>query len=294
MNKHIYRLITMTFIMMLLIMPIGNMVKADEIQPVVSLGADLTKEQEQQILKLMDIQSEDVHLIRVTIQEEAEYLKGTSAIDKIGNKTMSSAYVRELKAGEGIEVETYNINWVTKEMYENALVTAGVKDAKVIAAAPFNVSGTGALTGILKAFEQIKGVKLDESAKKIANEEMVITGDLGEDIGNKEKAAELIKRVKEEVVEKKIKDPEEIKKIIIEIQHDLNIKLNEDQLKQLTQLMKKINNIDINIDDLKKQVSKIGERAKEITENNQEVKSFLGKIVDLFNQLIQSISNMFK
>ena len=31
---------------------------------------------------------------------------------------------------------------------------AGVKDAKVIAAAPYPVSGTGALTGILKALNR--------------------------------------------------------------------------------------------------------------------------------------------
>ena len=85
--------------------------------------------------------------------------------DKIGKRTISSAYVELLEKGEGIEVDTHNITWVTREMYANALVTAGVENAKVIAAAPFKVSGTGALTGIMKAFEAVTGKELDEEAK---------------------------------------------------------------------------------------------------------------------------------
>ena len=38
-------------------------------------------------------------------------------------------------------------------MYINALATAGVKDASVYVTAPFSVSGTPALTGIIKAYE---------------------------------------------------------------------------------------------------------------------------------------------
>ena len=118
------------------------------------------------------------------------------------------------------------------------------------------------MTGIIKAFEEITGRKLDEDAKRIANEEMVVTGELGEELGDKKKASELVKRVKEEVVEKGITDREDIKRIILEIQQDLNIKLDETQIQQLLNLMDKLKNIDINLKDLKEQVTKIEKRSE--------------------------------
>lgn len=218
MNRKIISILIIAVMLMGLILPVFNLVLADTIQAVVSLGADLTIEQQKQMLDYMNVDRDDINLVTVTNEEEAAYLKGTSAEDKIGTRAISSAYVEELEKGKGISVETYNITWVSEDMYANALVTAGVKDARVIAAAPFKVSGTAALTGIIKAFEEITGKKLDEDAKRVANEEMVVTGELGEELGDKKKASELVKRVKEEVVEKGITDREDIKRIILEIQ----------------------------------------------------------------------------
>lgn len=294
MNRKIISILIIAVMLMGLILPVFNLVLADTIQAVVSLGADLTIEQQKQMLDYMNVDRDDINLVTVTNEEEAAYLKGTSAEDKIGTRAISSAYVEELEKGKGISVETYNITWVSEDMYANALVTAGVKDARVIAAAPFKVSGTAALTGIIKAFEEITGRKLDEDAKRIANEEMVVTGELGEELGDKKKASELVKRVKEEVVEKGITDREDIKRIILEIQQDLNIKLDESQIQQLLNLMDKLKNIDINLKDLKEQVTKIGEKVRDIAENNEEVKSFLQKIVDLLNQLVQGLLNIFR
>lgn len=294
MNRKIISILIIAVMLMGLILPVFNLVLADTIQAVVSLGADLTIEQQKQMLDYMNVDRDDINLVTVTNEEEAAYLKGTSAEDKIGTRAISSAYVEELEKGKGISVETYNITWVSEDMYANALVTAGVKDARVIAAAPFKVSGTAALTGIIKAFEEITGKKLDEDAKRVANEEMVVTGELGEELGDKKKASELVKRVKEEVVEKGITDREDIKRIILEIQQDLNIKLDETQIQQLLNLMDKLKNIDINLKDLKEQVTKIGEKVRDIAEGNEEVKSFLQKIVDLLNQLVQGLLNIFR
>lgn len=294
MNRKIISILIIAVMLMGLILPVFNLVLADTIQAVVSLGADLTIEQQKQMLDYMNVDRDDINLVTVTNEEEAAYLKGTSAEDKIGTRAISSAYVEELEKGKGISVETYNITWVSEDMYANALVTAGVKDARVIAAAPFKVSGTAALTGIIKAFEEITGRKLDEDAKRVANEEMVVTGELGEELGDKKKASELVKRVKEEVVEKGITDREDIKRIILEIQQDLNIKLDESQIQQLLNLMDKLKNIDINLKDLKEQVTKIGEKVRDIAEGNEEVKSFLQKIVDLLNQLVQGLLNIFR
>ena len=47
-------------------------------------------------------------------------------------------------------------------MYANALATAGVEDVNVVVAGPFNVSGTAALVGALKAYSEMTGETVDE------------------------------------------------------------------------------------------------------------------------------------
>jgi uncharacterized protein YpuA (DUF1002 family) len=205
---------------------------AEQSKKVVSLGANLSDEQRTEILALFGVEEGEAIMLQVTNQEERDYLEGLVSDEKIGKRAMSSAYVEILEDGEGISVETRNINWVTKEMYANAMVTAGVENARVIAAAPFEVSGTAALTGIMKAFEEATGEELTEEAKQAASEEMVTTGELGEDIGQDE-AASLVQEIKERIITEKITDPEQIRKIIIEIAADLNINITQEHIDRL-------------------------------------------------------------
>ena len=123
-------------------------------------------------------------------------------------------------------------------MYANALVTAGVEDAQVMVAAPFNVTGTTALTGIMMAFEEATGQRLSGLAKDAANEEIIVTGDIGAKIGQSE-AAKLVQNIKEEIVKRDIKSPEDIRQVIIDIANELNIKLSDEQIDQILNLMKK-------------------------------------------------------
>lgn len=259
---------------------------------VVTLAKNLDEAQRKQILDLFNVSEETVKIIEVTNEEERKYLEGIAPEEQIGKITISSAYVEVLGEGSGIDVETYNISWVTKEMYRNALVTAGVKDAKVIAAAPFSVSGTGALTGILKAFEQASGKKISEEQKKTANEEVIKTGELGEQIG-KEKATELVKSVKEKVVEKGAKSPEDIKKIIIDIAGRLDINLNAEQIDSISKLMEKINKLNLNTEEIKSQLKGIGEKLDQTLKDNEQVKSLLQRILEaiknFFNSLLSRI-----
>lgn len=74
-------------------------------------------------------------------------------------------YITILDDGSGLNVSTKNINWCTEQMYKNALTTAGITDADVKVTAPFEVSGTAALTGIYKAYEDITGNSLSSLAK---------------------------------------------------------------------------------------------------------------------------------
>ena len=255
---------------------------------VVTLGTDLTEAQKDQMMDHFNVKKEDVVTLEVNNQEERKYLEGIASEAQIGTRTISSAYVELLDEDSGISVDTHNISWVTDEMYESALVTAGVKDAKIIAAAPFPVSGTGALTGILKAFEEATGQVISDEQKKVANEEVMKTGELGEEIGT-DKASELIKKVKEEVVEGKIKDSEDIKRIIIEIAGDLNINLNTNQIDKISELMEKINGLNLDTEQIKNQLKDIGKKVDDVVRNNAEVQSLLEKILQAIKDFLNKI-----
>ncbi len=280
-------------IIMLVFISIFNIFAYADNTIVVTLAKDLNEAQREQILKLFNVSKETTQIIEVNNEEERAFLEGIAPEEQIGKITISSAYVEVLEKGSGIEVETYNISWVTKDMYRNALVTAGVKDAKVIAAAPFAVSGTGALTGILKAFEQATGKKINTEQKRVANEEVIKTGELGEKIG-KERATELIKEVKEKVIEKGAKGSKEIKKIIIDIAGRLDINLSAEQIESISKLMEKINRLNLNTEEIKNQLRGIGEKIDKTLKDNEQVKSLLQRIIDAIKNFFNSLFNRLK
>ena len=78
-------------------------------------------------------------------------------------------------------------------------MTSGVENCKVVAACPIEVSGTGALTGIMMAYEVASGEELSEEQKETAVEELVTTGELADEIGQEE-ATDLMNEIKEEVI----------------------------------------------------------------------------------------------
>ena len=126
-------------------------------------------------------------------------------------------------------------------MIASTLTTCGITDANVIAMTPLSggVSGTGALTGIMKAFEDATGEPLDEEKKEIASEELVITGDLGEDIGQ-DKATGVINDIKTEIIKNNTQDTIQIADTINNVTNNYNITLTPEQQQQLESLMAKV------------------------------------------------------
>lgn len=285
------KLISMLIItsILIILMPLG--VLADQAD-VVIFGADITQSQRQEMLKIFNVNENDVMILTVTNDEEREYLEGLVPEQQIGTRAISSAYVKLAPKNSGIKVETYNITWVTKEMYANAMVTAGIEDAEVIAAAPFKVSGTAALTGIMKAFEKASGKKLSQEAKKTASEELVLTGDLGEEIG-KDKAAKLVQDVKRQVVKQKIKNPEDIRNVIKKIAAELDIELTEEQINQIMDLMKRISKLDLDINKISKQLDKISSTLGDVKKTVEENKGLIQKILDAINHFLRWLQNVF-
>ena len=245
---------------------------------VVSLGKNLSSEQRKEMLNLFGV-DENAKIIEVTNEEEREYLGEFIDEKLLGTRAISSVYVEKLAEGEGIIVDSRNITWVTNDMYRNALVTAGIKDAKIVVAAPFQVSGTAALTGIMKAFEDLTGEEITEVEKKIASEEIAKTATLGSEIGQEE-AEELITNIKMYVVKNNVKRKGSIKKVAEEMANDLGIELTKEQMDQIVSLMKGISKLNLDIDEIKGQLQDISGKIDKITQQNIEIRSLLERILD--------------
>lgn len=286
-KKFLVNLLVLTISLLLLGQPVLAATKR-----VVSFGANLTKAQRQETAQLMGLSyplPADVQVVTVTNAQERNYLKGLVPEAVIGSKAISSALVELTEPGSGIIAFSKNISWVTNEMFISALATAGVKDARVTAVAPFEVSGTAALTGIINAFEQATGQNIGEQNKRVANQELIQMGQLGEAINDKEKAARLIAEVKQRMLQEKITDPAQIKQIIINVAGDLNINLNNQQINDITQLMQQINKLNLNISDITGQLESLRKQWGDWAGKNQEVQGVLHQILETIRGLVNKI-----
>ncbi len=258
---------------------------------VVTLGADLSAKQKEDMLKYFGVNKGDANVIEVTNEEEVKYLGQVASKEQIGTKAISCSYV-EPTSKDGLNISVNNISWVTESMIKNALITAGIKNANVKVGAPFKVSGTAALTGILKGFENSSGgKKIDENKKKVANEELVETGKLGDKIG-KDEAAKLMNEVKKDVIKKKPKTEEEIKKIVVNITNNYGQKLSDEDIESITALMKKINGLNLDFSQLKDQLNGVSKSLKDKL-NSEEAQGFFSKIGSAIKGFFTAIKDFF-
>ncbi len=210
----------------------------------ITMGADLSDAQRASIYEFFGVERGTIKELTVTNSEERSYLEGLIPDERLGRVALSCVYITVLDAGSGIKVETNNINWCTEQMYINAMITAGIADASVKVSAPYPLSGTAALTGIYKAYEDITGEKLDENAKAAAAEELITTGELAEFIGSEE-ATRLINELKKILNNIKSMTDDEVRAEIRRIAAQCNISVTDSQVEQLLTLCRTLQNLDV-------------------------------------------------
>ncbi len=275
---------------MLCLLPVQAFADMAEGDMIVTLGENLTDDQKNLLLAEMKA-PEDAQIITVSNAEEHQYLGNYIAKSLIGTKAISSSAITVGKEGSGLEVETKNINWVTDEMYINALITAGVKDASIYITAPTSVSGTAALTGIIKAYEISADTTIPEDVKQAANEEMVETAELGETVGQ-ENAAALIAKIKEEIAKNKPETDADLRAIIEQAAKELGITLTEEQIQSLIDLFNKIKDLDIDWNQVGDQLNQAKDKISKFLES-EEGQGFLEKLKEFFVSLVDAIKALF-
>ena len=248
---------------------------------VVTLGADLSEERQAAILKYFGVNRSSVDVIYVNNTDERNLLSSFIPLEVIGTRTLSCAYVNPTKSG-GIQVKTANLTWVTSNMIASALSTSGVKNCEVIAACPIPVSGTGALAGVLKAYETAAGEVLDATRKEIAAQEIVTTGEIAEVLGQDE-ATKIVNDIKIAIIEDDVDlyDDVVIQSIIdeaveeaieeIRAERDELVDLTEEQRNELRVLAEQIAAQDYNYEDVKETLQRVDQNVSKSSDVNVNV-----------------------
>ena len=232
--------------------PIPAMADASK---VVTLGADLTDEQKNTMMNYFKADASQVQVISVTNQDEHDLLGKYIPSEQIGTRTLSCAYVKPTQSG-GIKVRTANLNYVTCNMIATALSTAGVTNCEVVAACPYEVSGTGALTGVMKAYESASGQELDSTKKDLAAKEVVVTGDVAQQVGQ-DNATNIINQAKMQIIGDNIQNADEIYNIVYNIAEQNGVSLSQDEIDTIVSLLQQIAQQNYDIQEMKQTLANI-------------------------------------
>ena len=258
-----------------------------DVQARAVIGANLDENQIAAVYQLFNVKRGDVKEMTVTNAEEREYLEGYVDESLIGTRSISCVYVELLAEGAGMDVTTSNITWCTPEMYISALATAGITDARVVVAAPFEVSGTAALTGVYKAYEDLTGKKLDDLAKAVSTQELTITGELANEIGEMDSTS-IVNDLKMMLDETAQMTDEEIREQIIQIAATYNVTLTDNQINQLISLCRSLEGLDA--DALKSRVEEVQNTLKKVSDAKTQVIGFVEQV----KKVVTSIKSFFE
>lgn len=254
------------------------------------IGANLTDEQIADVYKNFGISRGDVTELRVTNADERKYLSGYVDDSVIGTNSISCVYIEVLNEGEGLDVTTSNINWCTSQMYVSALATAGITDAKIIVAAPFEVSGTAALTGVYMAYEDITGEELDETAKLVSTQELTLTAELADKIGSYD-SVEIVNELKLLLGETRNMTDEQLRAEIVSIASDLGVTLTDTQINQLISLCRSLEKL--NPDELKAKVESVQNTIAKLGQAKETVSNFLTGVKNVWDSIVDFFKNIF-
>lgn len=262
----------------------------------VTFGIDLTEVQEQEMLKVFGVSSDNVSIDRITNEDIINQL-GLDPNDKSNYQggCYSSSYVK-LTNNNGIVVDAKNLTEVTGLMLSNALLTSGVINADVKASSPFPVTGTSALSGILKGFEAIQGKELSLQNKKTAQKEIETTSTLADEIGFDEAAA-VINDVKTAVIKEAPKTKEEVSSLVQDVTKDYKSPLSDAQKESITNLMVDIKDLNIDYSKVKATLSNLTDQlstALDKAGTQLSDSGFFKKALDGIGDFLSGVGDWFK
>ena len=255
------------------------------------IGADLTDEQIAAVYASFGVERGSVTELRVTNADERKYLEGYVDESLIGTHSISCVYIEGLDEGEGLEVSTSNVNWYSSEMYVSALATAGVSDARIIVAAPYEVSGTAALTGVYLAYEDITGEALDETAKLVGTQELSLTAKLAEQLGGYD-SVEIVNELKLLLGETRNMTDAQLREEIRAVAKEFGVTLTDTQVEQLAGLCRSLEKLDP--DQLKEKVESVQDALGKLGQAKEAVSGFFEGVKQVWNSVVNFFKGLFR
>ena len=292
--------------------------KEDWDEPVFIKGADLEGQDLQQTENDLGV-DDNYETYNVNVNDVSNYIPNSSNLSYI----YSSATIEHKKWGKGVDVKIDtpdNITKVTSEQYQNAAITAGIKNAEIHIASVDQVTGEGALAGIYKAYEE-KGNNLNAEDIQNSNQEMNDLGRISEENKGKdgysdealnasiadikEQLADIKQNQDKQITQQQVEDT--VNKVLDE--RGLSEILSENQIQMINNNMINVansnaltsdpkvfkqnakdvlKNIEKNSDDL---LNKAKDKAKDL--NTEENRNLLQRIWDGIVEIIQSIIQFF-
>ncbi|MDE6616258.1 MAG: DUF1002 domain-containing protein [Lachnospiraceae bacterium] len=264
----------------------------------IAFGADLKPSEKTSVLNIFGLTEaglSDYKTIEVTNKDEHDYLGSYLDSSVIGTRALSSVMVVKTEEGSGIFVSTNNVNYCTSGMYCNALITAGLSDAKVTVAAPFNISGTSALVGAMKAYSVMTGQDIPESTMDTATDELVTTAEVAESIGDDDKVVQLVAAAKQKIFEEELSSLDDIRDAVEASAEALKINIKEEDVEKLATMLKKVSEVDIDVNAIKEQASEIYNKLKDagIDFSKVDTKGLAEKVGDFFANIFNAIKDFF-
>ena len=251
-------------------------IQADD-KPYLALGADLTDAQKNTVLSLMGIDPANLgnyDVVYTTNAEEHQYLDSYISSSQIGSKSWSSVVIVKRDKGNGLNISTRNINYCTVGMYKNALTTAGITDADIIVAGPQEISGTAALVGVFKAYQEMTGETINADIIDASLNELVVTGQLEQSIAGLSD----------------LKDEASINQAIDDACSKYNVTLSDSERQQIVDLLLKITSLGINLDSLVDYAESLYHSFKDGGGDS----SVLSSVGTFFSNVFSSIADFFK
>ena len=265
-------------------------------RPYLALGADLSEEQRNTVLSLMGIDAAGLNnydVVYVNNSEEHQYLDSYVESSKIGSKSWSSVVIVKRDKGNGLNISTKNITYCTVGMYKNALTTAGITDADIIVAGPKPISGTAALVGIFKAYEEMSGEKVQDNVVDAALNELVVTGQLEDAIEglSNEEVEEFIAYIKSVIAEKGLTDESSINQAIDDACKKYGVTLDDAERQKIVDLLLKITSLGIDLNGLVDYASSLYNSFKNGGSTSSGILSTIGNAI---GSIFSAIGNFFK
>lgn len=265
-------------------------------RPYLALGADLTEEQRNKVLRMMGIDPvnlADYDVTYITNEEEHQYLGSYVDASKIGTKSLSSVVIVEREKGSGLNISTSNINYCTVGMYKNALTTAGITDADIIVAGPSPISGTAALVGIFKSYQEMTGETIEENVIDAALNELIVTGELAAmlDQFSNEEIEEFMAYIKAVVAEHELKDADSINEVIDEACEKYGVTLTDEYRQQIVDLLLKITSLGIDLSGLIDYAESLYNNFKN---GGSSTGGIIATVVNAIANVFSSIADFFK